>query len=429
MRSIHTRLLGLLIFASLGSTLLPSCAEEEKKTSASTNTNLSWSFANAGGTTALNKNTSRDTSYPDLAVFNSKLYATWVESSGTAFQVRMKESSSGTSWTFVDGDGTNGMNIDAAMVADKPTLLATASKIYLAWQEPDVNNGYSQIRVKESANGTVWTSIDGGAATGIGADPTNQNGFFPSMAYFNSKLYVAWYESNGTAEQARVKQYDGSSWTFVDGGGMNKVAAQMADGRPVLATFNSKLYVVWEEQSASGSKYQIRAKESSNGTAWSFIDGNGATGLNFDTSRNATSPHLAEFNSKLYAIWLEGTGTNGQVRVKSFDGSSWATADGGTALNADSTKDAVGPKLVVFNSKLYAVWRETNGTKYQIRVKVLNGSSFASADGGSATAGLNSSSSQDATVPAAVSFSSKLYVIWSEIITGSTGNIMIKAGN
>jgi hypothetical protein len=44
--------------------------------------------------------------------------------------------------------------------------------------------------------------------------------------------------------------------------------------------------------------------------SWTFIDGNGATGLNKDSTKNALFPNLIVFNYRLYAAWeeLDGSG-------------------------------------------------------------------------------------------------------------------------
>jgi len=44
------------------------------------------------------------------------------------------------------------------------------------------------------------------------------NAINPKMQNFNTEIYAAWSETNAdNRTQIRVKSYDGSSWSFVDG--------------------------------------------------------------------------------------------------------------------------------------------------------------------------------------------------------------------
>ena len=65
---------------------------------------------------------------------------------------------------------------------------------------------------------------------------------------------------------------------------------------------------------------------------------------------NAINPKMQNFNTEIYAAWSETNADNRtQIRVKSYDGSSWSFVDGDNAtkgINKDYTQNASYPQLV-----------------------------------------------------------------------------------
>ncbi len=202
------------------------------------------------------------------------------------------------------------------------------------------------------------------------------------MLVTNSKLYISWSESNGFPQQARVAVYNGNdgapAWTFVDGNaatGLNRDPAQGAYA-PRIYAFNSKIYLTWYEHNGTAIQVRVKVYNGNDGApSWAFVDGGGAPGLNKDTSQATSAPQLTALGSTLYATWSEGNATQ-QIRVAAYNGNdsspSWSFSDGNgvNGINKDVTKAALEPQLGVFNSKLYATWREINGAAYQIRAAV-----------------------------------------------------------
>ncbi len=368
----------------------------------------SWSFVDGDGTYGINQDTSESARRVTMVEYNSKLYAAWMEDLSGTTQIRVKVYD-GSSWSSVDGGATTGLNRDSANNAENPSLAVYNSKLYLAWDE--FYSSRSQIRVK-AYDGSSWSFVDGGAVTGLNYD-TGQNAALTSMSVYDSKLYLAWHEDN----QIRVKVYDGSSWSFADGGGatgLNKDTSKSAS-YVSLIVFDSKLYAAWQEPD-SLSKEQIRVKVY-DGSSWSFVDGDAATGLNYNTAAHSKYVSTSVYNSKLYVAWQEFDSTF-QIRVKVYDGSSWSFVDGGgtTGLNKDTSESGENTSMSVFNAILYLTWNEANGSnKKQIRVKSYDGSSWSFVDGNGDN-GLNKDSSVNASYPVAYVFDSKLYIAWNEYV-------------
>ncbi len=72
-------------------------------------------------------------------------------------------------------------------------------------------------------------------------------------------------------------------------------------------------------------------------------------------------PSLAVFNNKLYAAWK---GSNGDERIwfSSFDGASWSLPSGAAQQSMpDPIATSFRPSLATFNNELYAAWKGSNG--------------------------------------------------------------------
>ena len=332
----------------------------------------SWSFVDGNGANGINKDPLRHAYTPQLTVFDSKLYATWYEYNATSiYQIRVtvyNGNDGAPSWSFVDGNGANGINKDTSKTASWPQLTVFDSKLYATWYEYNAASIY-QIRVavyNGNDGAPSWSFVDGNGANGINKD-TSILADSPQLTDFDSKLYAIWSEKNASATyQIRVAVYNGNdgapSWSFVDGNGtngINKDTSKLAQ-KPQLTIFNSKLYAIWYEF------YQIRVVVYNGNDAspsWSFVDGNGATGINKDTSKFAYAPQLTVFNSTLYATWEEQSSVI-QTRVAVYNGNdaspSWSFVDGDgvNGINKDTAVRTWNPQLTVFNSKLYSAWDE-----------------------------------------------------------------------
>ena len=354
---------------------------------------------------------------------------------------------------FIDGNAVTGLNHSTAVTARKPVLATNNSKLYLVWKE--TNGTKTQIRAKVN-RGTDeapdWASVDGGLSPGLNK-LTAQNADNPHLISFNSKLYAIWNEETaGTSTPGRIwiAVYNGNdsapSWSFVDslGSGLNKDSARNAVS-PHLAVFNSKLYAAWKEH--NGTQDQVRvAVYNGNDSApgWTFIEGasNQIYGLNKDPARGINTPKLIASSSKLYATWIEHNGSQNQIRVASFNGNhsapSWTFIEGASnpinGLNHDPTKNVSSSVLAATNSYLYATWSEYNGTQNQIRVAVFNGNDSAPSwtfiEGASNPInGLNKDPSLNVSTPQILAIGDFLYLSWVEAATGYNNEIRLALYN
>lgn len=292
-----------------------------------------------------------------------------------------------TGWQFVDGGGL----ALAGYSLIPSSLTVNQGKIYLGWNAGG-GSDTNYVAVYNGNNSSpVWTAVTG---SGINYHVGYQCSTGPLTVSLNGKLYATWIENNSSSVgQVRVAVYNGNdaspSWTFVDGdgaNGLNYSTSRTVQGlKPVV--FNGKFYVVWSETTSSAD--QMRAKVyngNDSSPSWSFVDGGAATGINYNTSNSAESPFAVVFNSKLYAFWWE----NFYVQAKVYNGNdsspSW-TAIAGAGI--DDTAGGSGPqdiKAATFNSKLYLSYEDSSTTGNQRRVEVYNGNdgspSWSFVDGG-----------------------------------------------
>ena len=341
-------------------------------------------------------------------------------------------------WVLVDGGGSStGVNQNSTYRADNVSLHAfdNNSKLYVSWSEISQYGSISQIRVKSYDNST-WSTIDGDSNNGINLIKS-RNATNPSMSDNGTHLFAVWSEDNGAGKGLiRTAVYDNTtrSWDFQNNNfqelNNNNSTTRSANNLQLLDD-NSSLYAIWSEN--NGIANQIRVKLFDNSTSWNLVDNidDNATGINNNPSKNAINPKLLNFNSRIYAAWSEDNGSASQIHVARYDdNSSWTIVDNNsnTGINKAPGKNATYPTMAVLSTKLYLAWSETNAdNRTQIRVKSYDGSSWSSVDGDNATMGINKDYTQNASYPQLVkvtdnSSSSKLYAVWLE----ENGNTQVR---
>jgi len=212
--------------------------------------------------------------------------------------------------------------------------------------------------------------------------------------------------------------------------GFNYDASNSANS-PVLIEFSGEWYAAWQENQ----KVHVAKRSSSTGT-WSIIDGGGASGIGYDSTKSADSPSLAVYNGSLYAVWVEecqisvpNTTIKQQVHSARYDGgSSWTFVDGMDANGVTdffasgytSTDNHHASKVVAVgdNTGLYVAWSEryTGSTDaMELHVAKYDGASWGVIGNTTAVSGLNFDTSKRADYPSiATDGAGHLYLAWIE---------------
>ncbi|MBF0236666.1 MAG: Ig-like domain-containing protein [SAR324 cluster bacterium] len=359
----------------------------------------SWSSISSNYSLGENKG-AFSADYPHGVVFNQKLYVVFAEKKtlGGVPEIRVKMYDG--SWQFVDGNGTSGL-----FSGWDPQLAVFNNKLYLCAQH---SNGSILLMV---FNGNDITPVWNYVSTRINKQ-VGQNGYYPRLQIYNNSLYAFWQESNGVAYQIRGSVFNGNdttpSWTFVDGNGtsglnknINRVAAH-----PFPTVLHGKLYLAWHENDGNN-LYQIRVKVY-NGSNWSFADGGSVYGINKNNSWYAFPPKMAVWQDQLYGIWEE-SGSNGEkeLTVKVLSGNdaspTWQAVDSssGTMLGGEAS-------ITLANSQLFAMWRSGTG---QVYAGLYHGNAPSPAWSFSPVANFLAYAGHN---PQLIEFNNRIYAVWAE---------------
>ncbi len=388
----------------------------------------SWTDVSGQGVAGINFDSSRSAERVSMVVLPGtpdRLYAAWSEvggQNGATTQIRVavyNASDLSPNWSFIDGSvgGQNrpsnqGINRDPRIAAHSPKLAINNNEVYATWTEGGSPGQIRVARYNGDDQNPNWNFVDGNnAKVGLNINSKKDAGS-PVAIESAGSLFVAWSEQGGSRSgniyQIRVKHFNGSTWSSVDGAGKFGINYDVENSasRPSLAVVDGVLLAVWSEV-VSQSSTRIRTKAyAGSGSTWHGIDAGGLSrggGL-------AAYPKALELNSKLFISFEE----DNKIYLSSFDGSVWA--DEGGSLNYDQGRSAYRTDIEAHAGLVYISWLEHDGVGYKIRVKSYDGLNFISEDDGIGVSKYSPGST--AQYSALKSFNSKIYLGWHEDLNG-----------
>lgn len=401
---------------------------------------INWKFIDGGFDTGINYSSSRSADSMDLswAELNSKLYISWTEAD-SSFRKKVRiavynNNDNSPAWTHVGG-GSSGLSFNSNRDADQSRLEVLNSKLYAAWTEFGASNTTSSIRVfvfNGNDSSPSWASVDGGGSNGLAYNTSNNASDFDLIS-FNNKLYVFWREQDEgptTFVRIRAKVYNGNdsspSWSWVDGGGASGLNFNNSQSavQPKAVVLNSKLYLLWNEYNGTTSaQLRVAVYNGNDSTpSWSFVDGNGLNGINWQSSRSTNWKDAIVANSKLYVTWQEHSGSNWTIRAANYNGNdlspSWTFIDGSIqgGLNYLPNHEAISPSITSDGSNILIAWTEFG----EIMVKSLDISSLNSSwqfqDNGGNGLNYNSSPSPSGSAPGIAFWNNRFFLGWNEYL-------------
>jgi hypothetical protein len=237
----------------------------------------------------------------------------------------------------------------------------------------------------------------------------------------------------GAKASNRVAVYNGDdtapSWSFVDGGGPRGLGNLLYNADdPTLLSHNNKLYAFWTEYETSEPfMYTVHGavfKGLGASPLWQSIDAH-SDGLSQRRSSYTFEPRAIVFESKLYLTWNESNEAQRlQVRMAVFndddDSPAWTFIEGTAAhtLNKDPAAQTTNNRPIGYDSKLYLFWAEGSRTvRSQIRGAVYNGDDSSphwDFVDGNGTTGFNKDVDKDAFPLDVVIFNGRIYATWAE---------------
>ena len=383
----------------------------------------SWSTIDGGGTYGISSTTSTNSNFPSIAVFNGATYAIWQEYTGTVYEIHVKKYD-GSSWATAGNTAGSSLLYSSTHLYMYPKLVYFNGALYAAWSGFDA--GIYVVHVKKF-DGSSWAFAQD-YTVGEGRSNINNgitaNSMKIDICVFNNELYATWVEQDhmgGGFYNVRVSKFNGTSWTSVDGNGdygINYNATASAS-YPTLCVFNNTLYAAWTESNSSA--VQVRVRRYDGGNTWTFVDGGGINGLNYDAN---TTPYdvpfsLTSYSGKMYAFWTE----NNRIRVKRYDATNgWTTdIDGSNGWNQNSTVGAYYPNAITYNNLMYITW-EQNPVPRQVRVVSFDGTTKTFIDGNVAGVGINNTTANRGHYPKLIGYKGDLLAVWSEELTSTSGS-------
>jgi hypothetical protein len=380
----------------------------------------SWTSIDGGGDNGSISDNTLNSVFPSVAVLNGELYVIWQEKAGDfLFEVRVKKYN-GSTWIPVGNTAGNSLIYSCTSSVMYPKIVSYNNALYAAWSGYDA--GIDVVHVKKY-DGSSWTFTQnyslGDGRSNINTRPT-ANAKMVDIIVYNNELYATFLEQDGDGhgiDQVRVVKFDGNYWSNVDGNGpygINYASLQYAYF-PTLCVFNNALYAAWQENNSSNIS-QLRVKRYDGGGTWTFVDGGGVNGLNYDNNSQLGDPmSLASYSGKMYLFWSEDY----TVRAKQYDGSSWTTAvDGGSGWNHNSAFGGFSPSCYSYD-KLYVAW-EQNPVPRQVRAASYDGTTKTFIDGNAIGIGINNTTTNRAHTPKLIEYNGDLVAVWCEENTSTS---------
>jgi hypothetical protein len=314
-------------------------------------------------------------SFPALAVVSGSLHVTWAEVDGQSQKIRVAKFDNGTeTWGEMPAPSPNPINIDPTRNAFAPSIADIGGLPHVVWYEqPNACCASPTVHVKRWG-GSSWVSV-GSDPLGVGA------GLNPDIANIGGVPHVAYEDTDNESSVGTVvtvKRFNGTSWVQV-GSGANPISTYKGTpdfGLPDLGPTLSEVggttpYVAWTEPTGSSIFKQVRVKRF-NGTSWEQPAAATST-LSRDPSQQSSQASIHTVGgSQPHVAWLEYDGANREVRVKRFDGSSWAELEGGASpINRNSDHNAQSVDMGSVGTVPVVAWEEIlNGEDQDPKVYV-----------------------------------------------------------
>jgi hypothetical protein len=375
--------------------------------------NLVWSFVDGNGANGLNldptkaANKSGDIAR-SLTACNGKLVTAWVEANASSINQLRVSSYDGSTWTRLDGGGAEGLNFDTAVTISGTAVACYKSEIYL------LINQSSQIRIKKY-NGSSWEFADGGSS--ISGSDTAAN----AILLEHKGALVVVYFAGSQPQAVKVLSFDGSAWTNISGNGIQNATADTVGGNSACWSYKSQLVCAWKEKINADGLASCTVVKKYNGTSWTDITG-GRCALTVGTpdanSSDVRISLVGSPNGKLFYFWDQSDSALGSGGLRKYlrwydDTNGWSTSHTKFEKVADSKTWY--PEMMGHGSYTYMVWTEGANPAGPLRVaRTQSGETYEIVDGDVADKGINYDATKGASSPSMAVLGPNLYVTWLE---------------
>ena len=357
-------------------------------------------------------------------------YVAWRVFSGSAAEIYAR-AWNGSNWVEVGTGSASGGGISnyGGESANPSISIAPNGTPYVAWEEWGIKR---EIYVR-AWNGSNWAEIGTGSASGGGISNTSDSSWNPSVAIApNGTPYVVWSDSSDGNPEIYVRAWNGSIWTEVGAGSASGGGISNTPGESIFPSIsvapNGIPYVVWQEffyDAVYGFINEIYVR-AWNGSSWMEVGIGSASGGGISNHSGFSMHPDITISPKgtPYIAWSDGSTMNFQIYIRAWNGSSWAEVGTGSASGGGISNDAgnsSAPSVAISPDNMpYVAWENyhDNGDA-EIYIKSWDGSNWVEVGTGSASNGGISNNTGESKRPfLAIAPDSTLYVVWQDESNG-----------
>ena len=360
-----------------------------------------------------------------------------------------------------------------------PELCEYNDRLFVAYRTyswRDANQSDADIAINSTQDGNNWqsqiTEITKAPDTEVPYTGGKRSGdFYPSLAVFNDKLYCAWESASVLPEGSTHGMDRDIVWSSFDGTGWSEPQELTApdeqaaeniysknpglkdDYRVQLCTFNNgsaeQLFAVWtanntgDEWFPEERKGDIVISRTVDGVHWTV-----GQDLTKDDRRYDEDylPQLVEFKTDngnaLFVFWVSNNfaNTNGSdwdiVYRFSYDGITWSDQQNllrnAAVKESPESENAIDddPFVLIFNDKLYIIWRTSNPNISQDNdIDIVMSSTT---DGLNWTIPIELTPAEDKSFnnrPQAAIYNNDLAIVWRIVEENDVGTIVLRIYN
>ena len=270
------------------------------------------------------------------------------------------------SFTTVDGDWGSDELIEAdnAGNALDPQIAVDGSGNAIAvWRQSDDGVDYN-----------IWASRFDGASPGTPTLIETEDlgdAVDPQIAVNSSgKAIAVWHQNDGTQNNVWANGFNGTSWGIAEKIGDNTANARYAQ---IAIDSSGNAFAVWEQ--TDGTQYNIWSNRF-NSASW-FNGSTWGTAVKIETENggNAYKPQIAlDGSGNAIAVWRQNDGTRYNISANRFNGTSWGTAE---LILTENLGSATRPQIAFDGSgNAIAVWSKYDGIRTNIYANRFNGASW-----------------------------------------------------
>ncbi len=352
------------------------------------------------------------------------------------FQVYLRRWS-GTAWVELGGSASAGGVSNTGMAVSPRLAVGADGSVVVTWHETVGTTDYVYLKRWNPASAT-WSELSGSASgTGIAA------GVYPQVAVDAAGVpTVAYVCPNGDSEIC-LKRWSGAAWVELDGsgsgGGLSHTGLATSTLPQLRLDAAGQPVVVWTEDfSASWTGSRSIYARHFGGTRWqSYWEGTPAPAgsVSGDDANAARGPAMQLTSTGAPVIaWQEQAAGGYSLRLKAWDGASWAGfgASATTGILATGTTRSPIQTRIALDplDRPVLTWSDFRSGNWDVYLTRWNGTAWADLGRSSAPGGVSNTPAISNRPSVVVDSASNPIVAWSESTPGGTGtDIYVKRWN